>query len=1217
MRGLYFNLEVVSNEDAFRALEEASNEIPANPQRPLFILLEMINEFDESDEPLAKYEAIDFSLENLTTLELMLNHPNRAWEIWKDNENSVSSDVVSKISTQSKDPSERQEYPDVWDITKIGLFDTDDEEAFEFFTKHTPFKNLVNSFPQYTTRQNHNNGLFNAKFDPKYVFDEEKLSKFDTDKEKAMFNYWKEMKNNPNILYEKIQFPIGRYEQYSNLITPCVIYSMQRCGIARDIIDEIENGCICYGNIVKTRKLREILSNHNIAIKIYKISKDKNNKVTITNDVYPRKNKENWPMIELDYYEGHLMKHEIVTISNIKEYNVPLLRLIFWAFCKKILIKMSAYEFAVRCGGELAYFIKNNNKELIEYLKTSPDPFKYSLNMIQGSDKKSPTNYVFADFECSTNEKYHREFLISFTTKQGNINHFWGEKCGQQFLDYLYITFGDGMSRKFTNTACTVYFHNLRYDFTFLLKYLSKLKITKKGDRLYRVKGQYGSGSNKMWVEFRDTLPLLQMTLKKSGEAFLNEEQKKTIKKEAFPYELYTFDFFETHGSGWCDLQEFRAGFKNDQLLEEFDRNLSTLPESIYDPLMEIINYKNYAFFYCDQDVRVLQSVMGNYEALMTGGGAEGIDGVPPFGNKYSPFKYLTISSLAYDYCLKNTVLKRGYKTDENGDYELDSNGKKIPGWEPRFPYYLVSTMLRHIGHKTVRGGRVMTRDNVKWYYKATEDPLSLLVDYDGVSLYPSAISLLWMTEGKPEFIYIDDLTYDELYFQEHFTNPDAPEGEFKDFNDGWIHLTYLDCQIERHFPLLCIKDPKTKLNDYQNFHGEVDTWVNAIDLFNLIDFQNTRFKWDCAVVWRGPRHYECRSMIKDLFEFRAKNKKHPIQLTTKLMMNSIYGKSALKPVNFEEEIIDKFKYRKEIKWEKVDNWRETFNANAYRIKSFTLLDDDHVSVKFHKFDNSFNNVAFGSNVLAMARRIIGRVMALAEDMEKEHPECAPGLFYTDTDSMHIRKDLLQYTEAAYLEKYGKPIKGSALCQFHIDFDPPKTYKKGEEVVGADESYFIMKKMYADQLVGSQGSIDYHKRMKGIPTDLVNWEHYNKIYNNEIVNFGLLEKGHVSFFYENGHVGSRREMHRMIGTREAKKQLKDDLDVITNFNKRMNQLEKQSKRPHSDVATDVEDEEEEPVAKLPRCESLPEFEYDSDSTNFLPPEPAQPEFDPDTIIDIE
>ena len=45
-------------------------------------------------------------------------------------------------------------------------------------------------------------------------------------------------------------------------------------------------------------------------------------------------------------------------------------------------------------------------------------------------------------------------------------------------------------------------------------------------------------------------------------------------------------------------------------------------------------------------------------------------------------------------------------------------------------------------------------RDNIKWHYIADPDnPDSILVDYDGVSLYPSAISRLWLTEGEPILI--------------------------------------------------------------------------------------------------------------------------------------------------------------------------------------------------------------------------------------------------------------------------------------------------------------------------------------------------------------------------------------------------------------------------------------------------------------------------------
>ena len=172
-----------------------------------------------------------------------------------------------------------------------------------------------------------------------------------------------------------------------------------------------------------------------------------------------------------------------------------------------------------------------------------------------------------------------------------------------------------------------------------------------------------------------------------------------------------------------------------------------------------------------------------------------------------------------------------------------------------------------------------------------------------------------------------------------------------------------------------------------------------------------------------------------------------------------------------------------------------------------------------------------------MARRIIGRVMSTAEEVEREHPEMSPGLFYTDTDSMHIRNDLLELTEIRFYEKYRYDIKGSDLCQFHIDFDNPKNFEEGEEVIGAIESYFNMKKIYADKLIGTKGSIGYHLRMKGIPTDLVRYEQYKDIYEGRSVKFDLLN-GHIRFYYENGHVKTRHEMTREImlpSVRQAKR----------------------------------------------------------------------------------
>lgn len=1234
----YYDLSKMTVSDAKAQLVSDTSSIPSTPQRPLFILLEQVNMFD--DERVPKLSSMEYSFENIEKIFEMLEHPERAWEIYYRGASFIGSDPVARIASKAKKPSQREEYPEVWETLSIAVYNSNEDTQSKLLLKGTVFSDFVDSIPPFTQFQKHKNGVFNAKFDNEMDIDKSSVN--DLYKE-----YWKKIRDTRE---ERIRFcfnkqlidPMLNEEQRKAIgSVPCAIYALKLLHVEEAVIRELYRQHVCYGNVIKTRDLRMVLNSFKYRLIIHKVSIGRNGNITISNDHYPKKNIENanWKVVSLDFFKGHLFAHEEIPFVNKKGNTiyVPFLRVLNDAFEAKLLKPMNSYEFA-KAAKDRGFMVnyKQSSEELLAGIENEY-VFDEDIRSFRCFNKKSPDPIVFADFECSTDEKYHRPYCISFTDYEEvyhegdteatyepkGISHYWGEDCGERFLKRLQHIFCCKAGH-WQFPVCAVYFHNLRYDFTFLLRYLRDIDLVKKGDKLYSAKGKFGRGKTKIYIEFRDTLPLLQMSLRNAGNAFLDEETKKTIRKEVFPYELYTYEFFKNFPNEWVSV-EHAKNFFNEEKYEEFILNLKKslpfIPEckegkieyksNLYlqsedeNTFIAEFNYKEYAHFYCDQDVRVLEAVMDRFDSLMVGKNVEGINGNPPFGTKYSPFKYLTISSLAYDFCLKSCVVEWKQEKDEKGEpvFIENRNGKRPSmKWLPKYDndeFYMSSGLLRYIGHQTIRGGRVMTRDNEKFHYIMDENNKdSILVDYDGVSLYPSAISRLWMTAGKPKFIKGH---YSEKDFMEKFTHPDAEEGDFKQYNDGWIHVYSIMCWKDRHFPLLCVKDEKTKLNEYQNFHGAVDTWVNAIDLFNMIEFQNATFYWDAAVVWEGKRYYDCRKMITELFEFRAKNKTHPIQLNTKLMMNSIYGKSALKPTNYREEIIESTTWRKlgqeeNVKWEKVNNWREVFNANAYRIKDFTYLDKDHIAVKFHELDTSANYVQFGSNVLAMARRIIGRVMALAEDMEELHPECAPGLFYTDTDSMHIRKDLLKYTEDAYMEKYGQPICGKALCQFHIDFDPCKNYKKDENVLGAVESWFIMKKMYADKLLGDQGSIGYHQRMKGVPSDLVHWEHYARIYNDEFVEFDLLENGHVSFFYEDGMVGSRRKMTRQIATKAAREELQEDLNTVNNFVKALEQFEK----------------EEQPEKKRKIDE-----DEDDNTVEMLPSEQEWEDFDEDTIVDIE
>lgn len=814
---------------------------------------------------------------------------------------------------------------------------------------------------------------------------------------------------------------------------------------------------------------------------------------------------------------------------------------------------MNAYEFAERFHNySYDKFIQFNIKHYIESHETGHQFGEFDYEKIQYKDKYIPKYVYFADFEASTDEEYHKPYLVclkgvELITKNDEIEYraldmgasqclyFWGSNCAQQMLNYLTAIYGIVFNRttRFRRPNVRVYFYNLHYDLTFIQPYLKHINKVMKGNVLYSAEGRYKYYNNatreykQVLIDFWDALPIFKCSLKKASEDYLTLEQKQTIKKEVFPYDLYTYRFFNEHPSGFCSINEFFNGF------DEVEKAKKEINQEIFTSMVkeDKINYKDYAIFYCRQDVNCLMQIMINFANLLMGKHLEGINGVLPFS--ICLWKFRTASSIGYDY-FKKTVMF----TKSNKEYI------------PLHDWFIPKCSLRSIIQNTIRGGRVMTRDNDKYYYKALSDN-ELLQDYDAVSLYASAMSLLWLTEGNAELLKGD---FTEETLKELFAPPECPIDETNNysFKDGCIHVTYINTKKDRHFPFLCIKDAQTKLNNYRNFHSEeVDTWVNVIDIFNLIDFQDAEIRWDAAIVWKGNRYYEIRDSITRLFEFRANNKKHPIQMVIKLILNSIFGKSILKPQDRDIEIIEKkgFRYnRANGGFDEVDLWGEYFNANAYRIHRFEDLEGGLVEVELYKRDCSSSFNIFGSNVLAMARRIIGRVMALAEDLEEKYPEMSPGLFYTDTDSMHIRTDLLEKLEEAYREKYGKEIKGSKLTQFHPDFDLPKTFKEGEIVKGAEESYFIMKKAYVDKLVGDKGSVDYHMRLKGIPIDLVKYEDYEKIFNGESVTFNLLD-GHTSFFYKNGKVGSRLSMTREIMTRETKLKRKEQ-NIINEDNKK-------------------------------------------------------------------
>ena len=1092
-----------ASEYAIRAdIIEKAEQMEANTYSPPFLLVRAVNQYDRSAFPTPRVFALSFNEENLDAALRLGYNPEDAWEVLSTSE--IGSDFAVKVIS-SHSTLRPYEYPDLWEVTHLALYDSGRNYRPRESTMVGYFNNLINIFPQLTNNNRYTGHFFRYKVNLGLLSDVG--SRF-----RDQFCGLGDLKTRFQIEtnYAKLDSLSEDGHRCTDPIfsIPCMVYALQRQKVKPEVIKELMENVHGNGNF-KMSTVTKVLQKHGIKCLVRRIQDCGGGKFKVNCNERGLLKKDA-PVIRLAFWCEHWMSDEDVVWCNkngtVK--TVPFIRVLEECRRNDVLIPINAFELArsYSCYSfdqmlnfdVMKYVEEGQQKEIIEQSFETP---------VMKNRKEPPPIIGFADFESATNEQYHIPFSVALSwldEKEEDIIYFEGDRCVSSFARAIVDKcYSRGRSK---GTEARIYFYNLKYDWTLFRGILQDMKTVESGNKLYSLTARISLGGRSVNVEFWDLLPITMCKLKDAGKAYLTAEQQRYVKKEYIPYSYYTVE--RVKKSTKVDFLDFVDCWKRENNLEVTPIDVlecmreTAIRAGAYEQSSGTIDFMRYNRYYNIQDVLILRNVAINLSKLFGGGKIDGIDeNTNPIA--LDMWKYRTASSIGYDYFWKHCIVR---KTDK--------------GWEPRFPLALPKMQLRYIIQKSIRGGRVMVRDNKKIRYDASLNGGILIQDYDGVSLYPSAMSKLWITEGNPELIR-------GKFTEEDFKREcSTPDGSLSLYNDMIVHVTSINTRKPRHFPLLCVKDPKTKLNNYKNFDNEtVDTWVNAIDLWNLIDFQDATFTYDAALVWRGERHYEIRTMIKRLFDFRLANKAHPIQAVAKLMMNSIYGKSTMKAKKTERFYIDKVGWRKvNGSWQSVNKWAEWFNTNAYRVYSLEEETNNVVKVDtFYRDCGSCFNI-FGSNVLAMARRIIGRVMALAEDVEEMYPEMSPGLFYTDTDSMHIRSDLLAMVEKHYKSKYGEELCGKQLCQFHVDFSPVN----GKETLGARKSIFLGKKMYADELINVDNEVGFHFRMKGIPNKALDWGKYEHIWQNERVEFNLLEYG-PSFFYEKGKVGSRRIMTRKIG----------------------------------------------------------------------------------------
>ena len=238
-----------------------------------------------------------------------------------------------------------------------------------------------------------------------------------------------------------------------------------------------------------------------------------------------------------------------------------------------------------------------------------------------------------------------------------------------------------------------------------------------------------------------------------------------------------------------------------------------------------------------------------------------------------------------------------------------------------------------------------------------------------------------------------------------------------------------------------------------------LDDWVE----FAEVEFESIR-----GLYWNEGTTDDLADYITELYEKRLelKAQKNPLEKVYKLILNSTYGKMIQKPYNTKKVIVPE---------DKVEDFiyahYNTLGPNDYHIAGSNL----HVFELYKGIRKTFSFSIVVEMVLSHSKHLMNRVLCLAQDLGIR-------IFYQDTDSMHIERDRVPELAAEFEKRYGFPLIGNKLCQFHSDFSSKKLEKTCPgKAIYAKESWFLAKKIYLDVLTcDDTDEVDYPIRFKGI-----------------------------------------------------------------------------------------------------------------------------------------
>jgi hypothetical protein len=721
----------------------------------------------------------------------------------------------------------------------------------------------------------------------------------------------------------------GKDKFYEEQIKHCIIHTLEAAGIepvkVQRILSSFED---CFNfPVSKLQKLAEAIDRS-----IFLYTYDINNDIRCKKYIVENKEPINMGLYKNHYFIINDTKYTKYSIDHYEEIkhmvnfnDIYLILKSGRVMRSKERSKLNSLEL-IKKMNDLKMF-EWSNKTLLNYrveaitdnvLDIPLDDIENEQKLSDDYKKREPCDIYIADLESIVKDGTHKPFMSGIIKKpktkeeKKKFKTPWitvskTPDCTKWFFNMLWYVINntfpkpkEGEEEKKIEDP-VIYFHNLKYDLTIMIKHLCPRSSTKKDGQYYETRIFFAGH----YIKLRDSYKMISAPLKKFNKMF----QLKNKKEEAINYAYYDYDNLSKKNN----VKNYRKGLtKKDKI--KFDNIMANNAEQ-FEYTGKTFNALGFYIYYLKQDVMTLYEGLEKFNSemfILTKG--------------LNSYDFLTISSLASRYfnsqgCFDGVMMCCG-------------------------------NLRSYLGH-AVYGGRVNVQQTIK---KIMIN--EILNDYDANSLYPSAFFRMCeegtgLSKGKAKVIKEEHKIYENIEKEEYYVVTVEITAINKKQDNPFIQIRNKDGisdyinDLPNGEPIITTID-KITLEDYKKFH-EIEFKILKGVYYNE-GFNNSI----------GP---ECKRLYEE--RRRIKDENPVMGDLIKLILNSTYGKTISKKsfdkVNYvKADDFENFVYKN---YANIKGMIHKINDKFYEITTATIDDSYNfasVGIKCLSFSKRIMNEVMG-----------------------------------------------------------------------------------------------------------------------------------------------------------------------------------------------------------------------------------------------------------------